>query len=164
MEQQKSNLIWGVLLIVLGIIFLVGNTSRMGMETLWPLFPLSIGVAFWIGYFTNRKNYGLLMPGCVLVVVSLLFIYCNVAGWWRMESLWPVFILAPSAAFFAMHFGGAQDAGLLFPAGILGVVGFVFLFLRSGLGDYWPVLLIVAGILIVLLHGRYSKKDRKETV
>lgn len=158
MAGQRHNLIWGILLILIGILFLVGNTSRMGMELLWPVFPLAVGIAFWIGYFNDRKNYGLLMPGSILIVVSVLFMYCNLTHWWRMEYLWPIFILAPATGFVAMYFGGSRDSGLLIPAGILGAVGFIFLFLSSGLGDYWPVFLIVAGLLLILLQGLPKKK------
>jgi len=164
MEQRKQNMLWGVLLIVIGIIFIIGNTSPMGMETLWPVFPLAVGVAFFIGYFYDRKNYGLLMPGSILTVVSLLFFYCNFFGWWRMETLWPVFVLAPGVGFVAMYFGGEKEQGLLIPAGILGAIGIVFLFLSSGLSDYWPVFLILAGILLILLQGlpRQKKEEQKQ--
>ena len=158
MERKKSNLIWGAILIAMGVIFLIGNFSRVGMEALWPIFPLLIGVGFWSGYFRDRKNYGLLMPGSILVVVSLLFFYCNFLGWWHMETLWPVFILAPAVGFITMYFGGAKDQGLLVPAGILGAVGLIFLFLSSGFGDYWPVLLIIAGVLLIAVWGRPGVK------
>ena len=162
MERKGNNLIWGLFLIVMGIAFLIGNFSRVGMEALWPIFPLAVGLAFWVGYLYDRKNYGLLMPGSILVVVSLLFFYCNFQGWWHMETLWPVFILAPAAGFIAMYVGGAKDQGLLIPAGILTAVGVIFLFVSSGLGDYWPVFLIIAGILLIVLWGRPKKLSEGE--
>ena len=163
MEQKKSNMIWGLLLIGMGIIFLIGNMSRVGMESLWPVFPMVVGLAFWLGYFHDRKNYGLLMPGSILVVVSLLFFYCNFVGWLRMEILWPVFILAPAAGFLAMYFGGPKDQGLLIPAGILSGVGFIFLFISSGFEDYWPVFLIIAGVILILVKGLPGKKTEEQT-
>ena len=163
MEQKKGNLVWGIFLIVIGSIFLLGNVSRVGMETIWPIFPLAVGLAFWVAFFYDRKNFGLLMPGSILLVVSLLFFYCNFIGWWHMETLWPIFILAPAVGFFAMYFGGAKDQGLLIPAGILSALGIIFLFVSSGLGDYWPVFLIVAGILIIVLQGRAGKKSEKKS-
>jgi hypothetical protein len=158
MEQRKGNFIWGLLLIGMGIIFLIGNMSRIGMESLWPVFPLVVGLAFWVGYFHDRKNYGLLMPGSILVVVSLLFFYCNFMGWWHMEILWPVFILAPAVGFVAMYFGGPKDQGLLVPAGILSAVGLIFLFISTGFEDYWPLFLIVAGVVLILARGLPGKK------
>ena len=161
MEQKKNSMIWGIFLIVVGIVFLIGNVSRVGMETLWPVFPMAVGLAFWVGFVHDRKNYGLLMPGSILVIVSILFLYCSIFGWWRMETLWPVFILAPAVGFIAMYFAGAKDQGLLVPAGILSAVGIIFLFVSSGLGDYWPIFLIIGGILL-MAFGATRKKGPSE--
>lgn len=153
MPGKPHNLFWGVLLIVLGGIFLAGNLSPMGMETLWPIFPLAIGLAFIVGYFKNRNNYGLLMPGSILIVVGLLFFYCNFFGWWHMEDAWPIFIMAPAVGFIAMYYGGPREDGLLVPATILFGLGLIFFLVNSGFGDYWPVLLIIAGGAMILFKG-----------
>ena len=151
-------MIWGIFLITIGILFFIGNVSEMGMETLWPVFPLGVGLALYIGFLMDRSSYGLLMPGTILVVISLLFFYCNFSGWWRMETLWPVFILAPAGGFLAMYFGGTRDQGLLVPAAILTSIGIVLLFIRVGLGDYWPVFLVIAGILLIAIPAFGVKK------
>ncbi len=164
MEFRKGNLIWGSFLILIGIVLLIGNLSKVSMEILWPVFPLTVGLAFWVGYFHDHKNYGLLMPGSILVVVSLLFFYCNLSGWEQMEILWPVFIMAPAVGFIAMYFGGGKDQGLLIPAVILFGTGIVFLIISSGFGDYWPVLLIIAGVfLIVSQKNLWQKKDQNSS-
>ena len=148
MASKTTHLSWGIFLIAIGILFLIGNISRVGMEVLWPTFPLAIGLAFWFRYFKDRDNPGMLMPGTILIITSLLFLYCTLFGWSHMENLWPLFIIAPGAGFVAMYFGGNKDQGLLVPAGVLITVGILFLFISSGLRDFWPVFLIFAGILI----------------
>ena len=162
MESKRHNMIWGIFLILVGVIFIIGNFSRVGMEMLWPVFPMAVGLAFWIGYFHDRKNFGLLMPGSILVIVSLLFFYCNFVGWWHMETLWPIFMLAPAVGFVAMYLGGAKDQGLLIPASILTALALIFLFVSSGLGDYWPVFLIIAGILLIAFKGLPCRKKESE--
>ncbi len=159
MELKRGNLIWGIFLILIGCVFLIGNLSQVGMEILWPVFPFAVGLAFWIGYIYDRKNIGLLMPGSILVVISLLFFCCAIFDWWRMETLWPVFIMAPAVGFVAMYFGGKKEQGLLIPAGILFSIGIIFLFVSSGLGDYWPVLLIIAGVLLIVSHTFIRQKE-----
>ena len=131
------------------MVFLIGNVSEVGMEMLWPVFPMAVGLALAIGYLLDRSSYGLLMPASILIVISVLFFYCNFSGWWRMEYLWPVFILAPASGFVAMYFGGTREQGLLVPAAILAAIGVVLLFVRVGLGDYWPIFLVIAGILLI---------------
>lgn len=150
MQKAGQQVGWGVFLIVVGILFLIGNFSEQGMEFLWPAFPMAVGIAFWIGYFLEKKNYGLVMPGTILLVISLLFFYCNIMGWELMSTLWPVFILAPAFGFVALYSTGPRDKGLLWPAGIMGVIGILFLFFSAGFGDYWPVFFIVAGVLMIL--------------
>jgi hypothetical protein len=163
MEFKRGNLIWGIFLILIGLVLLIGNLSQVGMEILWPVFPLTVGLSFWIGYVHDRKNHGLLMPGSILVVVSLLFFYCNLFGWWHMETLWPIFIMAPAVGFIAMYFGGKKERGLLIPAGILFSLGIIFLFVSSGLGDYWPVFLIIAGLLLIVSQRFNQKKNHQQT-
>ncbi len=162
MERKRTNLIWGVFLIVIGIIFLIGTLSSVGMGKIWPIFPLTVGLAFWVAYFHDRENPGLLMPGSILVVISILFFYCTFSDWGRMETLWPFFIIAPAVGFFAMYFGGAKDQGLLLPAGVLLGVGVIFLLLSSWLGNYWPVFVIIGGIILIALQRLPGKKQEKE--
>jgi len=161
MEHRKNQFMWGIFLILIGVVFLLGNISRLGMERLWPVFPLAVGVAFCLGYFHNREKYGFLMPGAIFVVVSLLFFFCNFFGWWHMETLWPIFILAPGIGFFAMYSGGIRDQGLLISGGIFSGMAIIFLFISSGLRDYWPVFLIVIGFLLMVLSAhRGTKKEQ----
>ena len=158
MSGQKNQLVVALSLIGLGLLLLVANISRVGMDILWPIFPLAVGAAFWFGYFNNRKNVGLLMPGSILVIIGLLFFYCAVFGWWHMEMLWPVFILAPAAGFFAMYTGGLRDNGLLIVGGILAAIGFIFLFANTRMADFWPLILIIAGIILVARHSGFLGK------
>ena len=150
MERSSQHLVWGILLIILGVVFLLGNLSEVSMARLWPVFPLVVGLGFWIAYFENRQNAGILMPGSILVVTSLLFFYCNLTSWSEMELLWPVFVLAPAVGFIAMYLGGNRDRSLLFPAGILILIGIIFLSISHGLSEYWPILLIIAGAGLIL--------------
>jgi len=102
-----------------------------------------------------------LMPGSIFLVIGLLFFYLSVFGWWHMEDLWPVFILAPAVGFLAMYFGGSRDKGLLVPAGILGGLGLVFFFISAGMGGWWPILMIIAGCIILARHFFSSGESEK---
>jgi hypothetical protein len=153
--MRQRNLIWGSVLIFVGLVFFIGNLHDVGIESLWPVFPLAAGIAFCAGYLVNRQNYGLLMPGTILTFIGALFFYCEFYGWWRMENLWPLFVLAPAAGFLSLYFGGGRkEPGLLVPAGILFVTGIFFLLISVHAGRYWPVFLILAGIVIIVSKGR----------
>ena len=75
MKKKSGSLVWGIFLIAIGIVFFIGNVSEMGMDNLWPVFPLAVGLALCIGFLLDRSSYGLLMPGTILVAISILFFY-----------------------------------------------------------------------------------------
>ena len=149
--QNKSVFTIGVLLIVFGVIFLLTNFGTLDLSFMWPVIPLFVGIGFILGFIGSRKDYGLLMPGAILVIISLLFFYCNATTWDSMVDLWPIFILAPSVGFFLMYFFGPKEKGLLIPAFILLAVGLVFLMVNTYLGVFWPILLIIAGLVLMTL-------------
>ena len=163
MEESKRKFVWGYLLIGIGVILLIGNMSRFGMEVLWPIFPFAVGVSFFISYFMQKKDVGLLMPGTILVVISILFFYCAISGWWNMETLWPVFILAPAVGFIVLYIFGNRDSSFLIPAVILSCVGAIFLMLSHGFGDFWPIFLIVAGIVLIILTRKTPSQSSKSS-
>lgn len=140
----------GIILIVLGVLFLIANFSDVHLETLWPIFVLTPGVAFIIMFFRDRKNYGILMPGTILTIIGLLFFACTFYGWDQMERLWPLFIMAPGIGFIMMYLFGKREGGLLIPAGILIGLGLIFLLDVNRSEHLWPLVLILAGLLILI--------------
>ena len=162
MAKQNNSLVWGSFLVLAGAVLLVANLSTFDVGEYWPVFIVLGGVAFGIGYLLDRRNYGLLMPGSILFVIGLLFLYCSLIDWEAMEHLWPVFILAPAVGFVAMYFGGEREKGLLVPAGILSLIGLLFLFMSSGLGDFWPLFLIAGGAILIALDFAARRKLSKK--
>ena len=161
MNRSRDTFAWGVFLVITGTLFLISSLSSYSLEVLWPLFPLAIGVAFIIKYFFNRKSSSGLMPGFTLVVIALLLFYCNTYGWDRMEMLWPVFIIAPSAGFFALYFLGNRERSHLVSGIVLFVIGLLFLVANSEMGQYWPVILIIVGILLIASNWKVKVNENK---
>lgn len=150
MSAPRKSLVPGILLIVLGIIFFLPNFTSIRMQELWPFFILGLGVYFFILFFTDRNNFGVLMPASVLTVIGLLFFYCAMTGWEAMAALWPFFIIGPGIGFFLMYALGRKERGLLYPAFIVTGVGCIFLMGTAGFADFWPVILIIVGALMLL--------------
>jgi len=161
--MKTSDIIIGIGLIILGLVFLFENFGyiEFDFEDVWPVFVLLGGVAFWTGFIKDRKNYGLVMPGTILIIYSLMFWYCTVEGWHYMSTIWPGFLIGPGLGFFLMYFLGEKEKGLLVPATILTAVGILFLFRYSGILRYWPALLIVIGIILILKSQFKSKGSEK---
>lgn len=164
MTVDKRAVAFGMFLIMLGVVFLFINTADHAWERWWPLLPLTGGLAFFVFFVADRRNYGVLMPGAILSIYGILFLYCAHNGWHHISELWPTFILGPGVGLLLMYAAGSHDVGLLIPAAILIGLSSVF-FIAFGpfrmYRRYWPVLLIAAGI-IILLAGRKPPQTNLE--
>jgi len=160
--MKTSDMIVGIGLVILGFLFLSENFGyiEFNFQNVWPVFVMLGGIGFTIGYLQDRKNYGLLMPASILTIYGLLFFYCSIEGWYMMSVWWPVFIIGPGIGFFMMYILGGREKGLLFPATILTVIGLLFLISHSGFWRYWPLVLIIIGIVMIVRH--YSGQAAKE--
>ena len=153
MAVDRKAVFSGGALILFGLVLLAANFSNYGMEELWPMFIIAGGLMFAFGFVSDRRNYGLLMPATILLLYGLLFQFCALTNWDRMEQLWPTFILGPGLGLLAMYLWGKREAGLLIPASILIGMATIFFFAFGPFQEYaryWPVLLILAGIAMLL--------------
>jgi hypothetical protein len=160
-NRSGSNYVLGMFLILLGILILLIQLNRIDWENFWPFILIAIGLLFILGFFLNRRNYGLLMPGSIFLIVGGLFLYMTQSSWREMEYLWPTFILAPGIGFLLMFLFGEAHNKLWVPGVILLAFSVAFYARAWDFLRYWPILLIVIGIyLIVRTVG--PKTDSKE--
>jgi hypothetical protein len=159
-------LIPGLVLIGLGAWFLLKTlgVDVPGMDQMWPVFPTIVGLSLFVGWLVGpnkSKNYGVMIPAVINTLVGIFFFAFTFGyfEWSQMAQLWPVFPLIVGIAFVvAWLFSGLREWGMLVPGGIacaVGVVGLGFtLFgqeeLVAEMLKYWPVLLIVFGVVILL--------------
>jgi hypothetical protein len=159
MSTINKSIVPGLALILLGVIFLLPNFIEMEGRDLWPLLVLGPGVLFFIMFFMDRANYGLIMPATILTVSGLLFFYCSFVGWHMMRSFWPFFMIAPGIAFILMYIWGKKDRAFLIPGGILTIAGLVFLLAATEYNYLWPIVLIAIGAILLFTR----KKNNAES-
>lgn len=161
--MKRGNIIWGMLFILLGIFFLLGRffNNTWGIGDLWPLFILIPGLLFESGYFSSRKDPGLLVPGGILTTIGLLMLFETFTGWRFSGYTWPIYPLSVAIGLFQLYLFTGRNTGLLVPVGILGgvtVISFLSMALESARGilPKWfnfgllvPVCLIVLGLIIL---------------
>ena len=73
MNRSRSALVWGSLLILLGIGFLLetlGILHFMG-RFIWMLVLVGIGLPFWFVYLSDRSQWWALFPSCVLTGIGV---------------------------------------------------------------------------------------------
>lgn len=153
MTIANRNLLPGLLLILLGVVFLLPTFSDLRAREIWPLLLIAFGALFLVLWLRERTATGYLMPAAILVTIGLMF-FATQMRWSQMQHLWPFFIMAPGFGFLAMYFLGKKEKGLLTPAVILLVIGSVFLLGAGTWQLFWPFLLIAIGVLLLIRARR----------
>lgn len=168
-NKRKGTMIIGLVLILLGIVYLLNNFNIFEIyfdifdigfifSRFWPLIIIIIGLVFHYSFFTGKtSDAGLLVPGGILLVIG---ITCQISMLFDLWGyLWPGFIFAVAVGLFELYVFGSKEKGLLIPVFILG--GLSIIFLTMSLGRIWilrtyliPIILILGGVLIVAKNRR----------
>ncbi|QST01251.1 hypothetical protein IMZ31_06740 [Pontibacillus sp. ALD_SL1] len=164
MKTKPVNAITGLIFVITGIFILLANLEIIPMPSAseaWPAFILLPAVGFHAGFFLSgqkRELAGLLVPGGILLVISLLFFFETATGFTYSAYTWPVYLLAPAFGLFELWYFGKREKGLLIPISILtGIAVFSWgEMLMSAVGRLWPVIFIIIGLY--LLFGRRKTK------
>ena len=161
-RQQRSTLAVGVLLILLGGVFLAlqlvpGLAEWLNWADAWPLLVIGAGVALLlIGLLGGAP--GLATPACLIGGIGALLYYQNATGDWASWAYaWT--LLPGFVGIGTMLAGllGEGERGAAVREGLRAVVASLVMFLIFGsflggpitLGRYWPVLLIVLGLFLL---------------
>ncbi len=165
MQRRDNSLIWGIILIGVGLLFLARNLGWLYVdwETIWPLFLIGGGILFYLRWLTNRKDVPILMPATILVTYGLLFEYCALYGWYYMEELWPVFLLGPGVGFYLMYFLGERDRGSFVAGTVLTVLAILFWAGMPPFRFFWPLALILIGIGLLFKARRQAQEVENES-
>ena len=161
MQKETRSLVWGVILILIGFLFLGSNLDWFYLEwgDLWPSVLILGGLFFWIGWLSNRREFGLLMPASILLVYGIMFQYSALYGWYYMDDLWPGFLLGPGLGFVFMYLLGNREKGLLVPAYILIGLAGIFWIGDNAFHYFWPLLLIGFGVYL-LFKNRFRPPEQ----
>ncbi len=155
---MNSRMKWlGYIFLVLGIIFFLENLNVFLLN--WSLYIILAGIALFLGFFLNRELSVFLLPATILVIYGALFFYCQVTEWQKLETLWPALLIAPGLGFVLLYILKKDTNKYLFPGGILLLFGLLFFVRKIQYIKYWPVIIIIAGI--VLLVRYYIQKSKK---
>lgn len=159
--MRRNNIIWGILLIFLGLLILINRIygiDLISINYLWPFFILIPGLSFELGYFTRRRDAGLLVPGGILTIIGLLFLFQTYTNWKFAEVIWPICVISVAFGLFQLYIFGNRHFGLLIPVFILGCIGGIGL-VSIIFGEFlpWlnyslllPIVFILLGIYILL--------------
>ena len=173
-KGQRTQLIWGVLLIVFGLLAFAGQFIDFDGGSFGIFIPLALGIIFLIWGIISREG-GLLIPGGILFGVGLGIVM--IAGPWGFvsdEMSGGVFMLCFALGWALITvltavFTDETHWWPLIPGGIMAIIGGGILFggvfwsLLTFIGKAWPLVLIAVGIY-VLLKGRNQEKPPENLV
>ncbi len=173
-RRQASGVVWALALILLGVALLVvqlvpGLAAWVGGERGWPLIVVAVGALLLvIGLAAGAP--GMAVPACIVAGVGALLYWQNLTGNWASWAY--AWTLVPGFVGVGVALAGALGgrwrqvrAGLWQVLISLILFGIFASFLGGPalVGRYWPALLIVLGLLLmvrVLLHPRRRWGER----
>ncbi len=115
----------GIVILLAGIFILLGRLGVFSFigSVFWPLFVLIPGVLLHVLYFGRLIPAAALVPGGMLSVYALVFLFSNWFGWGYMKFLWPFFIFGLAVGLYEYYmFDSSHPKSAYSIALILGIV------------------------------------------
>ncbi|HZD56451.1 MAG TPA: hypothetical protein VE136_07005 [Anaerolineales bacterium] len=120
MRVITSRILWGLLLIVGGVIFLLENLGYITTGTLlWAVLFALGGIAFLSAFVSNRENWWALIPGMVLLAIGVL-IFLDYAIPQGTGDWGGVIVLGGiGLSFLLVYFSNRANWWAIIPAGVM---------------------------------------------
>lgn len=175
--MRRGNLVLGVVLVVLGALFLVAALLGPGVwRVVWPFLIIMPGLVFFLLMVVAGKEAGALaIPGSILTITGLILLYQNLSQHWvSWAYLWT--LVSPTGVGLGLLIWGLWSGreSITRAGWIVAKVGFALfvvfgLFFElilniSGSGMarlFWPVLLILFGLYLLIQPERLMRKTRE---
>jgi len=161
-RQRRLNLVGGAILVLLGGWFLAaqfvpGMDAWLNIEFTWPLIIIGVGLFLFVfGLLVGEP--GMAVPACIVTGIGALLYYQNATGDWASWSY--AWTLIPGfvgiGAILAGLLGDNRSKSVRDGLNLLVISAILFLIFGSFLGgldllgDYWPVLLILLGVWLLI--------------
>ena len=161
-RSTRSSLVFGVILILLGALFLVFQLfPQLGQwikwSTGWPLIIVGVGLVFLVAAVLSGAS-GLAIPGTIIGGVGGLMWWQNLTGNWNSWAYaWALIPGFVGVGIILQGFLCGKIRGAITGGGWLILISLIMFFLFGSFlggmelfGAYWPILLI---ILVLMLIG-----------
>lgn len=172
-RANYSRLVLGLLLVLVGIWFLLVQWNPqlgewMRFELTWPLIVIGVGIfLFLFGLLVGEP--GMSVPACIVAGIGGILYWQNSSGDWGSWSY--AWTLIPGFVGVGILLSGLiegkirkalNDAGGLIIFSLLAFLIFGSWFGGLPLGEYWPVLLILLGLWVLVKAVFRQKKQQVE--
>ncbi len=159
--MRKNNIMLGIILILVGILYLLNiimDINIISLSFLWPIFLFSIGISLEIKFYRERSSGGSLIPGGILMVLGVFFLIQHISNNRFSQYSWAFYSLSLAVGFLQYYFLYKKENSKL----IIGLI-FLMIFIIRFLSTYFqgalpwlsmdlivPIILIAIGLLVIV--------------
>jgi len=162
-NANRGTVVLGAFLVAIGAIFLVLNLiPGVDMGKTWPVIFFFLATAFYLPAFlwqgARRGLGGLFIPGSIMLVLGLIFVYDVLTGDWASWAY--AWLLIPAGVGLGLTLGSAVGGWGRGPAQtglwLMGVDVGLFALIATIFGGnpairtFGPLVIILAGVLILV--------------
>jgi len=163
----------GVTTLVLGLLLLLWTVGELKQPVnLWPLglFVAGLVLLYFRIFQAGPDSY--LFLGIGLLLSGILLLITKIVVHLELAAIWPFFMTISGVALLVYGLGkrGYTRLSLAVPGVATLMLSFLFLPFSLGIvkrpfaevvGEWWPLILVVLGIAILVLHLVREKADRQ---
>lgn len=175
--NRRGSLTFGIILILLGAWFLATTFipeigAFMDRFADWPVWVVGPGLIFMVAALISGV-FELFIPGSIISGIGLILYYQSETGDWQSWSYaWALIVVSVGVGVFLSHLFRGEFRKAFSEGGPPIVTGSILFIIFGSIfratfgqepffGDYWPILLIAAGLLI-LGRSLFRTTKRKE--
>jgi hypothetical protein len=152
-SMKRSLMPLGLILVLVGVVYILFQAGLVLLQFLWPLFILLIGWLLHRWFFRGNAPAIVLIPGGLFVVSSLPLLYGNWVSWSDLSYLWPLFVFGLAIGIYEYHkYSYTKDQMMFLLSISLGVVAVialaVTLFIKLSF-LFLAALLILGGFFLI---------------
>ncbi len=152
---MKRNIIWGIVLILVGALYLLSVAGVIVFNAMYllPIALLAVVAYMQIQYFReNRIDTGKPIASGLLLALAVIFFFCAKDGWDVFKQLYPLILIGLSLGIVEEIITRQGKSGSWVVAAVLAALGLVLLF-SIRWSDIWkygiPIALIIAGVSVI---------------
>jgi hypothetical protein len=134
MRIFESRIVWGILLILGGLLFLLENLAILSISGLfWAILFALAGLAFLSTFFSDRSAWWAIIPGVVLLTLGVFIAMSELAPGFSGVVGGALFLGSISLAFWLVYLANRSNWWAIIPAGVMATLAIV-----SGLSELLP--------------------------